>query len=76
MIIDEQDNSIVNNFNSDDEVQIDLEGQDINNNIVNIIDHTYNHNIYNFNYVYMYFTNNGKLKIHINIIKVIYIMKQ
>ena len=62
MDIEDEENNIVNNFNSDEEDQNDLEGQDVNNNIANIIDQTYNHNIYNFNYVYTYFTNNGILK--------------
>ena len=37
MDIQGKNNNIINNFNSDEEAQNDIEGQKVNNNIVNIL---------------------------------------
>ena len=51
----EEDNEIVDNFISNVE-DSSISEKEENSDIYEIIDHSYNLTIYNFNYVYSYFT--------------------
>ena len=62
MEIEEEDHNIVNNFNSDEEFENDNEEEKEEDNLSENKNHWYNPNIYNFKYVYTYFTTNGIMK--------------
>ena len=51
----EEENQIVDNFSSDEEDNVGSHDEE-DSNYSDIIDHSYNQYIYNFNYVYSYFT--------------------